>query len=56
MYTLNIARTIEKMLVNKIRDFIFENFYKRIRFSKESNYHSVKRLEKRIGCCSQTNS
>ena len=30
MYTLNIARAIKKMSVNEIRDFIFENYYKRI--------------------------
>ena len=30
MYTLNIAKAIEKMSVNEIRDFIFENYCKRI--------------------------
>ena len=47
MYILNIARAIKKMSVNEIRDFIFENYYKRIRFSKENNYYSVKRLKKK---------
>ena len=27
MYTLNIASTIKKMLVNGLRDFILENYY-----------------------------
>ena len=31
---------------NEIRDFIFENHYKRIEFFKENNYHSMKRLKK----------
>ena len=47
MYTLNIVKAIEKMFVNDIRDFIFENYYKRIGFSKESSYCSVKRLKRK---------
>ena len=46
MYILNIARDITKMSVTKIRDFIFENYYKRIRFSKEKSY-SMKCLERK---------
>ena len=34
MHTLNLARAIKKMSVNEIRLFIFENYYKRIGFSK----------------------
>ena len=30
---------------NEIRDFIFESYYKRIGFSKESSYYSMKRLK-----------
>ena len=30
------------MPVNEIRDFIFEKYYKQIRFSKESSYYSFK--------------
>ena len=55
MYILNIARTIKKMYVNEIRDFVFENYYKRIGLPKENNYYSIKRLKKKIYCCSQTN-
>ena len=51
MYILNIARAIKKMSDNEIRDFILENYYKRIRFSKENNYYSMKSLRKRIYCC-----
>ena len=36
MYILNIARTIKKMTVNELRDFIFEKYYRRIGFSKEN--------------------
>ena len=46
MYILNIARAIKKMSANKIRDFIFENYYKQVRFSKENGYNSMKRLKK----------
>ena len=38
MYILSIGRAIKMMSVNEIRGFIFENFYKRIGFSKESSY------------------
>ena len=37
MYILNIARAVKKMFVNEIRDFLFENYYKQIRFSKENS-------------------
>ena len=47
MYTLNIVRAIKKKSVNEIRDFIFENYYKRIGFSKESSYYSMKRLKRK---------
>ena len=47
MYTLNIAGAIKKMSVNQIRDFIFENYYKRNEFSKPNNYYSMKRLKKK---------
>ena len=33
------------MSVNEIKDFVLENYYKRIGFSKESSYYSVKRLK-----------
>ena len=39
MYFLNIASIRKKMPINEIRDFIFENYYKRIRFSKENSYY-----------------
>ena len=35
------------MIANEIRDFIFENWYKRIGFSKENSYYSVKCLMKK---------
>ena len=56
MYTLDITKTIRKITVNEIRDFIFENYCKRIGFSKEKNYYSMKRLKtKKIYCCLRTN-
>ena len=35
------------MLINEIRDFIFENYYKKIVFSKENIYYSMQRLKKK---------
>ena len=35
------------MYVNEIKDFIFENYYKRIGFSKGNSYYSMKRLKKK---------
>ena len=56
MYALNIARATKKMLVNEIRGFIFGNYYKRIGFSRESGYYSLKHLKQRfIVACEQIN-
>ena len=35
------------MSVNEIRDFTFENYYKRIQFSKEISYCSAERLKRK---------
>ena len=35
------------MAVNKLRDFIFEDYYKQIAFVKESSYYSMKRLKRK---------
>ena len=55
MYILNIAKAIKKMSINEIKDFIIENYYKRIRFSEESTYYSMKHLKKKVCCCLQIN-
>ena len=34
--------------VNEIKNFIFENYYKQIGFSRENSYYSMKRLKKRF--------
>ena len=47
MYILNIAKAIQKMSVNEIKYFIFENYYKRIGFSKENSYYSMRLLKKK---------
>ena len=44
------------MSVNEIRDFIFENYYTRIGFTKENSYYSIKPLKKIfIVTCKQIN-
>ena len=47
IYILDITRTTKKMLVNELRDFIFENCYKRIGCIKEINHYSMKRLKRK---------
>ena len=47
MYILNIARAIKKMTVNKLIDFVFENYYKQIGFVKERSYYSTERLKRK---------
>ena len=47
MDVLNMSRTIIKTPANGIKDFIFENYYKRIGFSKENSYYSMKRLKRK---------
>ena len=46
IYILNIARAIKKISGNEIRDFIFENYYKQIGFSKENSYYSMQHQKK----------
>ena len=54
MYVLDIASAIKKIPVNEIRDFIFENYYKRTDISKENSYYSMKHQEKNIlNVCNQ---
>ena len=45
MNILNIARATKKMSANEIKDFIFDNYHKRIGFSKKNSYYSMKRLK-----------
>ena len=47
MYILKITKAIKKMSINEIKYFIFENYYKRIEFSEETNYYSVKCFKKK---------
>ena len=58
MYILNFASTIKKMSVNEIRYFIFENYYKRIGFSKENSHYSIncfKKSKRFILACKKVN-
>ena len=48
MYILNIAKAIKKISVNEIKDFIFENYYKRVVFSKENSSYSMEYLKKKV--------
>ena len=55
MYILSIASAIKNMSVNELREFIFENYYKRIGFVKERRYYSIKCLKKNFCYCLQPN-
>ena len=46
MYTLNFIKAIKKMSAIEIRDIFYENYYKRIGFSKEESYCPLKSLTK----------
>ena len=49
-------KTMKKMSVNKVRDFIFENYYERIGFSKVNSYYSMKQFKiKFIVACKKIN-
>ena len=47
MYTLNITKPIKTVSINKIKNFIFEKYYKQIGFSKIFSYNSMKVLNKK---------
>ena len=42
------CQSYKKMTANKIRDFIIENYYKQIGFSKGKSYFSMKHLKKEL--------
>ena len=48
---------MKKMSLNEIRDFMFENYYKRIGFSEENNYLFNEKFEGKrfIVACKQVN-
>ena len=41
------------MMVKDLREFVFENYYKQICFSKMDNYYSLKNAEKFFGIICQ---
>ena len=47
MYLLNITKAMKKMSINEIKGFILENYFKRIGFSKEKSYYSMKHLKEK---------
>ena len=46
MYILNIKDSIKKMAVKILREFIYENYYKPISFTKNDNYYLLKKAKK----------
>ena len=55
MCILNIANAIKKMTFNELWDFIYDNYYKGVRFNKENTYYSLKRQKKVTIICNQIN-
>ena len=47
MYILNIHSAIKKMKIKELKDFIFENYYRQIEFTKENSYYSMKHQKKK---------
>ena len=47
MHTLKITSAIKKMTVNELGDFIYENYYERIKFARENSYYSIKKKKKK---------
>ena len=41
MYILNIVSAIKKMAIKEFKTFIFKNYYKQIKFSREKNSYSI---------------
>ena len=37
----------KKMIAEELKNFVFENLYKRIRFAKENNYYTMKHQKKK---------
>ena len=46
MHNLNILSAIKMMITKKMQDFIFENYYRRTRFTKENSYYLMKHQKK----------
>ena len=46
LFYIYIYIYIQKMAINELRDFIFENYYRRIGFSHGNIYYSVKHERK----------
>ena len=44
---MNIFSAIKKMTIKELKDFIFENYYRRIRFPKENSYYLMKHQKKK---------
>ena len=48
MYILNILSATKKITIKEMKDFIFENYYRRIGFPKENTYYSIKQKKKEL--------
>ena len=48
MYTLNIVSVLKKMTIRELREFIYENYCKRVGFSKKGPYYSLKKQKKKL--------
>ena len=45
MYILNILSAI-KMVIKELKDSVFKNYYKQIKFTKGNSYYSIKQKER----------
>ena len=44
---MNIHSAIKKMKIKELKDFIFENYYRQIEFTKQNSYYSMKHQKKK---------
>ena len=47
MYKFSIGGIRKRITVNELRKFFYGNYYKQIRFLKETSYDSMKQLKKK---------
>ena len=47
MYILNILNAIKKITIKEITNFIYEKYYRRVKFPRENSYYSIKHQKKK---------
>ena len=48
VYILNVLSAMKKIAIKELTDFKYENYYRRIGYTKENRYYSKKRQKKNL--------